>query len=214
VRDALTERASLVLNAGQSTRMGSCKGALPCLHSDGRRISFLERAIALARAGCPEGKVVVVCAEETIPTGTDGDGEYLAHANVVLAINHQPGLGMFSSVQTGFRKVKEVHDHPVSTLLLLVDHPLVSESTVHALWDAHALAPHAFIVPTYRGQAGHPIVVPAQAMSLILDSPCSSRLDGLMAKHDRIMVDVPDAGVVTDLNTPEAYCRVFWQASS
>jgi len=149
----------------------------------------------------------VVCAEETIPTGTDGDGEYLAHANVVLAINHQPGLGMFSSVQTGFRKVKEVHDHPVSTLLLLVDHPLVSESTVHALWDAHALAPHAFIVPTYRGQAGHPIVVPAQAMSLILDSPCSSRLDGLMAKHDRIMVDVPDAGVVTTSIRPRRTAR-------
>jgi molybdenum cofactor cytidylyltransferase len=216
-----TARAAVILAAGASRRMGVAKAELPfspfraSAHPSGAAASahaghpctFLSRVIDLARVGCEHGPIVVVGRSQGAPPQPTS-------TPVVQAVNPHPERGMFSSVQVGLRVVSDAAGTPVTTMLFLVDHPLVQPRTVAWLWalvDRAAPAPadDTVLVPVYTGRRGHPVVLSPQAVRCALEAPADARLDRLLERLAVLEVRVGDPGVIRDIDTPERYRRFF-----
>ena len=166
--------------------MGVAKGRL--VYSPG--VTFLDRAISLARAGDALRRVIVVSSETTAPG---------VPPEVDTVINPTPERGMFSSIQMGVREAGGG-----SVLLLMVDHPLVRARTITTLLAGSG---EASTVPSYSGVAGHPVVLSEAAVQRVISAPADARLDQLLT--DVLVMPVGDPGVVRNINTPERYAWFF-----
>jgi len=185
--------AAVVLTGGKSERMGSPKALLRF-----RGVTFLERILASIRSAEIEDVVVVA-------------GHH--HAAIVaqypqLSVTYNPDyeLGMSTSVQTGLRALsKNAH----GALIFLVDHPLIEPATIRRL--CAALDPGRIILPVHKGRRGHPIVLASDLFSEVLGLPPELGLNSVVRRiHDRVLeVQVEDAGVLRDIDTPEQYANLI-----
>ncbi|MCA9563745.1 MAG: NTP transferase domain-containing protein [Myxococcales bacterium] len=168
--------------------MGRPKGALPFRPG----VSFLQRGVQLAAS---ERVFVVVGPHnaDSVPTG--------AHS----VLNPSPEAGMFSSVQLGLAAALGAKTSAI--LLHMVDYPGVAPETVEALWR-QPLAPGEWVFPIFGEQPGHPIVLSRQRVEEIVSAPADSRLDQLLDETSGIGVTVDDPGIVTNVNTPEAFRKM------
>jgi len=217
----------VVLAAGRSSRMGRPKALLPA----GGGETFLSRIVrALQEGGVRE--VVVVAAgdgplreirsalppsapERAASPGVAPMSGTPPPARIVL--NPDPSRGQLSSLLCGLEAI----DQPdvAAMLLTLVDIPLVEPDTVRALLDAYARTRAPVVRPVRAGPAigetsrthGHPVILdralfdplraadPAQGAKPVVRA-CESRA---------VTVPVTGDGAFIDIDTPEAYQRVF-----
>jgi CTP:molybdopterin cytidylyltransferase MocA len=107
---------------------------------------------------------------------------------------------MLASLRWGLRHL--VSDAAWSHVVVLpVDHPLVSASSVRALVAAAAAA----AVPTHRGHRGHPVCLSREpATALANDRLAAATLRDVLAAIHPVEVPVDDPGVLANCNTPEA----------
>ncbi len=84
-----------------------------------------------------------------------------------------------------------------------VDFPFVCVSSILELAKAHQDQPNAVIHPTFMERRGHPIIIPA-GINLLIDDE-GKGLREVIAKNKLSHIDVPvfDAGVLSNINTPE-----------
>lgn len=186
----MADVVALVLAAGLSSRMTGFK---PLLDLDGR--SALARAVDLFRdAGVQDVRVVIGhrAAETRVESVATG-------ARVVD--NPDFRMGMFSSIQAGVRSLPP--DAPF--LLLPVDIPLVRPGTVRLLLNQHAEYPERILHPTYRGERGHPPLLPADLRADILAWSGEGGLMGLLAHKEESALDVPvsDSHILLDMDTDQ-----------
>ncbi len=116
--------------------------------------------------------------------------------------------GRTASVQAGLRAVPEDRD----ILLWPVDHPFVSTRTVQTLGavrDADQMA--VWFIPTFQGRGGHPVLwrpsLRSDLLDLRSDAPLRSLLPEFGPQVRRVAVE--DAGVIANVDTPEAYRTAF-----
>ncbi len=137
----------------------------------------------------------------TTGTGQAACSEALHGAKVRIAVNNVPDSQMADSVRTGLRAVDETCS---GVLVCLVDHPLVSRTTYQAIINAHQRSPGKIIIPAFEGRRGHPSLFPFPVISDIFFQP--TLRDLVREDGDRVLVvDVPDEGVVLDMDTQEDY---------
>lgn len=186
--------AAILLAAGQSTRMGSCKQLLPLIGG-----TVVVRCVrALVSGGV--GELVVVVAEEG-----NGVADAVRDYPVRIVANSEGEGDMASSVRAG-------RDFMVSeasgVIIALCDYPLVTAATITRLQAAHGDFPDGIIIPCCREQRGHPLLFPRQTLN---------ELAGNMILRDLvrrdpgrvICLDVNDPGVLLDMDTPEDYRRIY-----
>ena len=191
---------AVVLAAGASSRMGMPKALLPYGGS-----TFLECVLGLLDANGVEAARIV-----TAP-GADEIRESHALPADAWVENPSPDEGMLSSVRRGVCAL------PAGTeafLLWPVDHPLVRSATVGSLlrvWRARRVP---VVVPCHRGRRGHPVLFDASTIPEILSAPDDAGARWVVAAHesDRVDLEVEDAGVLADIDTPEAYEAAFGRA--
>jgi CTP:molybdopterin cytidylyltransferase MocA len=123
--------------------------------------------------------------------------------------NHEADDGQISSIVAAVNVV----DRPgVQGLLAVpVDQPLVTSATVSALLEGYAHARPPIARATFGGRHGHPVVFGPAVFGELrrADRHVGARMV-VHAHADAILdVDVPDEGVVTDVDDPEEYARVF-----
>jgi molybdenum cofactor cytidylyltransferase len=148
----------------------------------------------LADAGI--GQVVVVCG-----AGQEGCVKELTGTGARIVWNEAKGSQMADSVRVGLRAVDETCP---AVLVCLADHPLVTSSTYQAIIDAHQQSPERIIIPAFEGRRGHPSLFPFPVISDIFFQP--TLRDLISEEGDRVLVvDVPDEGVVLDMDTEEEY---------
>lgn len=184
--------SALILAAGFSSRL---EGFKPLLQVGGQ--TFLARAIGLFHLAGIEDIVTVVGhrAHELLPVvqGT-------ASRHVFNVLYHD---GMFSSVQTGLRALRDAGD---AFFLLPVDIPLVRPSTVRKLVDAfyrHSAPPVCY--PRFQSRRGHPPLINTGLTDQILNYDVQGGLRGLLRSYDdqAIDINVGDPFIRLDVDTRE-----------
>lgn len=186
--------AGLILAAGESSRMGRDKALL-----DFRGLSFLETAAATLRSAGVEPIVVVLGHRaQEIRRATRLEG-------VQVVVNERYSLGQTSSLQAGLRVLGDSEIEAV--VLWLVDHPAVSAETVAKLVTEFRKSNAPVVIPQYRGERGHPVMISRVLFEELLRLAPGEAANTTIRKHrdETTWIDVDDPGVRLDIDDPEEY---------
>jgi len=142
--------------------------------------------------------IVVVCGAEYDACVSELEG---TGASIVR--NEAKISEMADSVRIGLQALDE--EIPYSAVIVaLSDHPLVSEQTCRTIVNFHREMPDKIVIPAFKGRRGHPSLFPTEVISDIFF--VSSLRNLIRDEGDRVLVvDVPDEGVVLDMDTEEDY---------
>ncbi|HKV08225.1 MAG TPA: nucleotidyltransferase family protein [Thermoanaerobaculia bacterium] len=187
---------ALLPGAGASRRMGRPKLLLPY------RNGTLVGAVVDALRGGGVSKIVLV----TSP-GDEDLRAWAREAGVLTAVNPDPERGMLSSLQEGIAALGKIDE------ILLVspaDLPALQPETVAALVRRMEETGAPLAVPVYRGKRGHPLAIAPALIPEIGTLDADVGLRQLRDRHEErlLEVEVEDAGVVEDVDTPEEYARI------
>ncbi|CCO22729.1 DVU_1551 family NTP transferase [Maridesulfovibrio hydrothermalis] len=189
----------LILAAGLSSRMGRLKALLPLEGS-----TILSRCIrSLVDGGASD--IFVVTGHEAGKVGSEA--RVLGMHEI---FNPDYSEGMFSSVRAG---VEMLPDDTDAFLVLPVDIPLVRPSTIRALTFDYSAKPTDVIYPCFKGERGHPPLISADLIPEILGHDGEGGLRAILERYDLTARehDMPDLGILRDLDTPEDYdmaCKI------
>jgi molybdenum cofactor cytidylyltransferase len=171
--------------------MGSPKALL-----DYRGESFLDTLIGLFGMHCSPVIVVLGAAAGQIRAA--------ATRPATFVFNPEYLTGQTSSMQCGLRAVPAGAG---GVLFTLVDHPAVAPSTI----DSLLAEPRPLLrVPRYQGRRGHPVWFSAALIPEFLAMPADGAARDVVHRHaaETGFLDVPDAGVATDIDDPAAYRKL------
>jgi molybdenum cofactor cytidylyltransferase len=186
--------AALVLAAGASRRMGEPKALL---HWGG--VTLLRWEIdELMRSQVDE--IVVV-------TGADAEAirRSLGEGARYVVFNQRWPQGRATSLATGARTLTEAGRRaPEAVVVMNVDQP-TRAGIVDRLLDALRRGGAEAVQPSYRGKAGHPVVVRGALLpELAAATEAGLGLRGVLEKHPPLLVEMDDEPVVRiDLDTPD-----------
>lgn len=184
---------AIVLAAGKSRRMGTCKQLLPL----GDGIVITRCLETLARGGIDEVVVVISEGETDIVKALRG-------YPVRIVVNTDSEGDMASSVRAG----RDALPAGVwGVIVFLCDCPLVSADTVHRLIAGHQNSPGSIVIPCHGGRRGHPLLFPRT----ILNELTGDNILRDLVRRDAgrvVCLDLDDPGVLIDMDTPEDYQRI------
>ncbi|HJD96604.1 DVU_1551 family NTP transferase [Mailhella massiliensis] len=195
---------ALILSAGFSSRMQPHFKPLLPLPLPGGPLSALAALCALYRA---EGVHPVVVggnrAEETKKVAQACDAAF--------ALNPHPERGMFSSIRAGAAALPADCTH---FFVHPVDIPLVRRISVRTLLEEAEHFPAAPLIPTWRGQSGHPPLFPAGLLPAIRDAGGEGCLRDVVEASSPRAVPVADSFILRDMDCPEDYTALCALAPS
>jgi len=189
----------VILAAGASTRMGTCKLLLPW----GEKTILNHLLDQWRITGAAQIAPVIDPSNQPLRKA-------LAHAGFSPSDwieNRSPQLGMFSSLQEASRWTGWL-----STLthwiISLGDQPHIQISTLRLLLDAARKNPTRICQPALNGHTAHPIILPASNFRELAHHDVPDLRTYIRRREAfRLRVPVEDAGVSGDLDTPEDYTR-------
>ena len=191
--------SAVILAAGFSTRMGVFKPLLPVAGV----CAVVRCADAAHSAGASE--IIVVtghCSDKVVAAFTQN-----ADCYVKFVHNARYPEGMFSSVCAGVAWLSPDID---GFFLLPADACAVSPENLAALIEAFAQNGGSSVVyPTHSNRRGHPPLIPAKFSSGILDYNGEGGLIGFLRHMPAVEVEMPDGGVLLDMDTPGDYANLL-----
>lgn len=185
----------VIVAAGLASRMGALKPALAL----GESTVLGTLVSAFLQAGA--GQVVVV-------TGRDAPvvEKLLKNSGAVCLHNpHYATSDMFASAKLGLEYMVQAGVQRV--FFTPADVPLVQVQSLRTLL-AHAAATGAGVVmPTHLGSLGHPVLLVAQALPVLLAYAGPGGLRGAIDAWpgQKATLEVADPGVLLDIDTPGDY---------
>ncbi len=186
--------AAIVLAAGKSSRMGENK---LLLDDSGRPI--IARSIDHAiEAGVAE--VIVVLGHQA-----GALRQALSGRKIRIALAEDFAAGMSASLKAGIAALPPGTD---AALVMLGDMPRVGPGTLRRLIDAYKpLEGRSIVVPVHHGKRGNPVLLDRRFFAEIAALSGDVGARHLIGEHgDQVVeVEIEDAGVFLDVDTPEAY---------
>lgn len=189
----------VILAAGASSRMGTCKLLLPWSDK-----TILKHLLDQWRSmGAAQIAPVIDPSNHPLRQALTDAG--LSPSDWIE--NPSPQLGMFSSLREASR-----WNGWLSTLthwvIALGDQPHVKISTLRLLLRAARKNPKHICQPSLHGSAAHPIILPVVNFRELAEDNIPD-LRTYIRTHEafRLRVPVEDVGVSEDLDTPEDYAR-------
>ena len=170
--------------------------------------TFLENIIsALREAGVRHVVVVLGHHAELIEQSID-------LSSVELVVNQDYRQGQTSSLQAGLRVLAT--SQPDGVVLCLVDHPAISAKTVHELIQRFDSNGRPVVIPQLNGKHGHPVLVGREVFNEIAALAPGQGADTVIHRYrpQTEFVEVPDPGILIDVDDPESYVRLTTQAPS
>lgn len=171
--------------------MGTPKALL-----DYRGETFLNRMIRVLGEVCNPVIVALGYHGDEIRAGARGQARFV--------VNPDPSRGQLSSLQTALSEVPDVAE---GFLFLPVDCPAVEVETVRRIVDAFEASADLLVIPQYEGRHGHPVCARRELIAEFLALPPDGQAREVVRRHaDRTRyLDTADAGVLNDIDDPEAY---------
>ncbi len=181
--------------AGASSRMGAWKPGLAF-----RGGTLLSAAAARAlESGC---RVIAVAgrAADSVPGALGGLAD-----RVEIVPNPAWEEGMTGSLQAGMARVSSPF-----FFVLPADMPFVPSRAFRLLAReaevrAAAGLPESSVFPVFRGEPGHPVLIPSSLIPEALRLPRDARFKDFLAVRGPVFVEVGDPGILTDLDTRSEY---------
>jgi molybdenum cofactor cytidylyltransferase len=195
----LTPRiAALVLAAGRSTRMGDTNKLLMPI----RGIPMIARTVASAHAS--------TAASLTVVTGHDADVIGKALTNIPAKIVYNPNFtqGMSTSLKVGIAALPQDSD---GVLVCLGDMPAVTSAHLSQLIEVFSPEDlRAIIVPTFQGKRGNPVLFARQFFNEMLNASGDTGARAIISANTDLIyeVEMPDAAVLADADTPAAFAAL------
>lgn len=124
-----------------------------------------------------------------------------------MAVNARFAQGLSTSLQTGLRALAQDVD---AAMIFLADMPDVAPALIRRMIAAFDPSARPIVVPTHQGRRGHPVLWGRAFFPDLLArtaGDCGARrlLDAFSGQVHEIEAD--DAGVLTDLDTPQDWAR-------
>ncbi len=189
----MSKLGGVILAAGMSSRMKQFK---PLMEVDGK--SMIRHVVDLMHGAGAETVVVVTGHNrELIET-------HLQDAGVLFAFNPDYAhTQQLESLRIGLAALSGRADR---ILISPADVPLVSPETVQALLALKG----DFVRPMYHGEAGHPVVLDAALIPMLMAYSGPGGLRGAVENSPCILTElnVTDQATVLDNDTPEDFERL------
>lgn len=163
--------------------------------------TFLETIVAtLHEAGIERVVVVLGHHAEQIQGAITLEG-------AEIVVNRDYARGQTSSLQAGLRALESPSLEAV--VLCLVDHPLVSADTVRRLVASFRQAGAPVVIPTFRNQRGHPVLIGRALFEELKGLSPDEGTNTVIRKYRdaTTLIEVGDEGILIDVDNPDAYRR-------
>jgi molybdenum cofactor cytidylyltransferase len=121
--------------------------------------------------------------------------------------NHNADSGQLSSVLAGLNAA----DRPGTSAILVtpVDLPLLGSAAVSALLAAFRSGSCPVARATHGGRHGHPVIFARSVFEALRRADPATGAKSVVRSQPVLDVEVGDAGVLYDVDTPEDYQRLF-----
>ena len=174
--------------------MGCIKQLVPWPTVEGAK-PLVAAAYDAIRPICDE-MVVVLGHEADAVAAALGDRPYHRAAS-------RPDAPMFESIRAGLEAARSI-DPDATIVLQPGDHPEVAAATLTVLIESSRQRPVQAIIPEHAGRGGHPVLIPAPIVTVLLDSDCPTGLGDFWAAHPERCVRLPvdDPSILRDIDTP------------
>jgi molybdenum cofactor cytidylyltransferase len=125
----------------------------------------------------------------------------MLHDDLQVELVHNPNYrqGMFSSVQAGLARVDAER-----VFLTPGDYALLSP----AVYEQMLAVEGEIVVPTYKGQKGHPVLLGQTAIAEILALDRDAILRDYIQTKGFARIEVDDDGILLDIDTPQDYAAM------
>ena len=185
----------VVLAAGMSSRMGKQNKLHLKLNGQALLRYSVQRFLEMEFSD-----VVVVVGYEGEDTA-----ELIGDLNVTTVLNPSYADGQITSVRCGLAGVKRDSS---ATFIALGDQPAVTKDSIEVMLCAFKNRGKAeSVVPYFDGKRGNPVLISANARKQILAGKGNYGCRKFMDRNPDLVcrINVQDAGVITDLDTPQEY---------
>jgi molybdenum cofactor cytidylyltransferase len=189
----------VLLAAGASCRMGTCKLLLPW----GNKTILIHLLDQWKTLGVAQIAPVIDASNQLLKTALL-DARFSSDEWIN---NFFPERGMFSSLQEASRW-KGWRSGLTHLVVALGDQPHIKISTLGVLLETAQQHPSRICQPVFNGRAAHPIILPVDQVAALAESDAPD-LGAFIREHEaiRLRVAVNDQGVTGDLDTPADYAR-------
>lgn len=183
----------LILAAGNSQRMGVSKLFLKLPNGT----TFIEHLVNVYQQfGCTQIAVVVN------PSNEAEIRKRYAHLlnQIEIAINTNPDLGRFRSVKIGLKAIVK----PSNVFIHNIDNPHCDTSILNTLQKN--IQGFDYVVPTFKGKGGHPILISNEVVSKICtEEKNDCLLNEFLSRFNRNRIEVNSDTILKNINTPVEY---------
>lgn len=190
--------AAIVLAAGQSSRMGDHNKLFLKV---GERSMIQQVAANLADSEVDSVFVVTGHEKERIR-------RELKNSSVTFVHNREFAKGLSTSLRTALAQLPNEFN---AALICLGDMPFVDSLHINALIDAFdPMTEQSICVPTYQGKRGNPVLWDRRYFQEMMEVQGDVGAKHIIGEYEDsvIEVEMDGVGVLTDLDTPEAYATI------
>jgi molybdenum cofactor cytidylyltransferase len=186
---------AMILAAGESKRMGKPKLLLPFGDK-----TIIEIVVGIVVSSRVEKTLVIL--------GSDREKieEKIKNFPVEVVYNRDWRSGMLSSVQRGF---KALPGDARGVLVVLGDQPKISTTVINELIDAHKSSGKGIVLPVYKGERGHPVLLDVKYGGEVESLNPETGLRGTVYNHpeDILEVEVENPSILRDIDNMSDYKR-------
>ncbi len=189
---------AIIPAAGRSSRMGRPKQLMD-IAGRPMLLTVLDPLVA-----CQHIEHTVVVTNSLIASALD-----LNPTGATVVLNDEPDAEMIDSVRLGIEELQQHCELNVDDGILICpgDQPGLSVVDIADCCAVFFKQPGRIVVAAHDGKRGHPLILPASRIPLLMSPACDRGLRELVTAHEDnvVVVELHNSAVLRNVNTPDDF---------